>query len=280
MVSSADLARALRPLLELPVERVLVSHGPPVLSGGGAAIKERHRGGVRGRLRHRDRDRGRQDRGRGGDRPHAARGGRARGGVQARGQRAGRLRRWRAAARPRAAPGGRRIEPGRRRDRALPLRATGLAPPRGRARRARRSSPARLRDAARAAAADADVLVCEGVGGFLVPLTLGYLVRDLARDLALPGRDRGGAGARHDQPHPADRRGGPGRRASRWRLVVLTPVARGARRIERSNLEAIRRLGAVEVLETLAALDLGAPDSWPELRRARSRAGFSRRARV
>jgi hypothetical protein len=39
-VSSADLARALRPLLELPVERVLVSHGPPVLSGGGAAVKD------------------------------------------------------------------------------------------------------------------------------------------------------------------------------------------------------------------------------------------------
>lgn len=32
------LARALRPLLELPVERVLVSHGPPVLRDGRAAI--------------------------------------------------------------------------------------------------------------------------------------------------------------------------------------------------------------------------------------------------
>ena len=34
---------------------------------------------------------------------------------------------------------------------------------------------------ARAAAAGADLLVCEGVGGLLVPLTAGYLVRDLAR---------------------------------------------------------------------------------------------------
>ena len=38
---------------------------------------------------------------------------------------------------------------------------------------------------ARAAAA-ADVVVVEGVGGLLVPLTLGYSVRDLAVDLGLP----------------------------------------------------------------------------------------------
>jgi hypothetical protein len=35
----AGLAEALRPLLELPVERVLVSHGPPVLRHGHAAIE-------------------------------------------------------------------------------------------------------------------------------------------------------------------------------------------------------------------------------------------------
>jgi dethiobiotin synthetase len=39
---------------------------------------------------------------------------------------------------------------------------------------------------ARAVEADADVLVCEGVGGLLVPLTPGYLIRDLALDLHLP----------------------------------------------------------------------------------------------
>jgi hypothetical protein len=33
-----ELRRRLRPLLELPVERVLVSHGEPVLSGGPAAL--------------------------------------------------------------------------------------------------------------------------------------------------------------------------------------------------------------------------------------------------
>ena len=37
--TKADLARELRPLLDLPVERVLVSHGEPVLSDGLAALE-------------------------------------------------------------------------------------------------------------------------------------------------------------------------------------------------------------------------------------------------
>ena len=46
--------------------------------------------------------------------------------------------------------------------------------------------PAHLRDRACDASAGADVLVCEGVGGLLVPLTERYSVRDLAVDLGLP----------------------------------------------------------------------------------------------
>lgn len=46
--------------------------------------------------------------------------------------------------------------------------------------------PARITAAARAAAAGADVLVCEGVGGLLVPIADGYSVRDLAVELGLP----------------------------------------------------------------------------------------------
>src|SRR5919106_2682664 len=42
--------------------------------------------------------------------------------------------------------------------------------------------PARLLEAARRH----ELLVCEGVGGLMVPITPGYLVRDLAVDLALP----------------------------------------------------------------------------------------------
>jgi len=46
--------------------------------------------------------------------------------------------------------------------------------------------PSELLAKARNAADRADSLVCEGVGGLLVPLTLGYLIRDLAIDLGLP----------------------------------------------------------------------------------------------
>lgn len=46
--------------------------------------------------------------------------------------------------------------------------------------------PDLLRGAALDATEDCDLLICEGVGGFLVPLTPRYLVRDLARDLAMP----------------------------------------------------------------------------------------------
>jgi dethiobiotin synthetase len=49
-----------------------------------------------------------------------------------------------------------------------------------------RIEPERLRAAAAHAAAGADVLVVEGVGGLLVPLAPDYLVRDFARDLDLP----------------------------------------------------------------------------------------------
>jgi dethiobiotin synthetase len=46
--------------------------------------------------------------------------------------------------------------------------------------------PARLVRTARALGAGADALIAEGVGGLLVPITPGYLIRDLARDLSLP----------------------------------------------------------------------------------------------
>jgi len=47
-------------------------------------------------------------------------------------------------------------------------------------------------------------------------------------------------------------------------LVVLTPWPHGPSEAERSNLEAIRRLGGVEVT-TLEPLDLSDPSSWPAL---------------
>ena len=36
--SHRDLAASLRPLLDLPVRRILVSHGKPVVTGGGRAL--------------------------------------------------------------------------------------------------------------------------------------------------------------------------------------------------------------------------------------------------
>jgi hypothetical protein len=39
-VNRTDLSELLRPLLDLPIERVLVSHGQPVLAGGRAALAE------------------------------------------------------------------------------------------------------------------------------------------------------------------------------------------------------------------------------------------------
>jgi len=46
--------------------------------------------------------------------------------------------------------------------------------------------PTELLAKARSAGDQADALVCEGVGGLMVPLTSGYLIRDLALDLDLP----------------------------------------------------------------------------------------------
>lgn len=46
--------------------------------------------------------------------------------------------------------------------------------------------PSRLLESALAATASAEVLTVEGVGGFMVPLTPDYLIRDLAAELGLP----------------------------------------------------------------------------------------------
>ena len=142
------------------------------------------------RLRHRHRHRGRQDRRRRGDRPHPRRRRAAGRGLQARRHRPRRARR----ARPRAAAPRRRLRA--RATRRSPPTATGRPPPptsprRWPARRSTRSGCSRRRAPRRASA---DALVCEGVGGLLVPLAPGYLVRDLAVDL--------GAAAGRSPPSP------------------------------------------------------------------------------
>jgi dethiobiotin synthetase len=123
--------------------------------------------------------------------------------------------------------------------------------------------PARLVGAARAAAGRADHLVCEGVGGLLVPLTLGYLVRDFARELGLPvviAADPGLGTINHTLlTIEAARAVG-----LEVALVVITPWPVGPSTVERSNREAIERLGEVQTA-VLPPLDVGSPENWPPL---------------
>jgi dethiobiotin synthetase len=126
-----------------------------------------------------------------------------------------------------------------------------------------RIDPDLLRGAALDATEDADLLVCEGVGGFLVPLTDDYLVRDLARDLALPVVIVAAAGLgtiSHTLLTIESVRATGLEVAS----VVLNCWPAEPSAMERSNLETIERVGSVPV-QTLPELDLGAPDSWPAL---------------
>ena len=105
--------------------------------------------------------------------------------------------------------------------------------------------PPELVAQARAQAERADVLVAEGVGGLLVPITPGYLIRDLALDLDLPlvVAARPGLGtishtlltleaARTAGLEPVG--------------VVMTPWADGDP-MARSNRETVERIGDVKV---------------------------------
>ena len=126
-----------------------------------------------------------------------------------------------------------------------------------------RIDPDRLLAAARAAAEGAGLLVCEGVGGLLVPLTLGYLVRDLARDLALPlvVAASPGLGTINHTLLTVESARAVGLEVA---AVVLTPWPDQPGTLETSNREAISRLGAVDVA-VLPPIGLADPDGWPSL---------------
>jgi len=127
-----------------------------------------------------------------------------------------------------------------------------------------RIDPEVLRQAARAAGAGAEALVCEGVGGLLVPLAADYLVRDLAVDLGLPlvVAASPGLGTINHTLLTVDSARAAGLEVA---AVVLTPWPERPSEVEASNCETIAALGDVEVL-TLPQLDLAAPESWPGLR--------------
>jgi dethiobiotin synthetase len=126
-----------------------------------------------------------------------------------------------------------------------------------------RIEPAQLLLAAVHAERSADMLVCEGVGGFLVPLTPDYLVRDLAADLRLPVviAATPGLGTINHTLLTIEAVRAAGLEVA---SVVLTPWPDWPRELERGNREAIAEIGAVSV-KVLPRLDLGRPASWPRL---------------
>jgi len=97
-----------------------------------------------------------------------------------------------------------------------------------------------------AAARAHELVVCEGVGGLLVPITPGYLVRDLAVDLALPVviAARPGLGTINHtlMTLEAARAGG-----LRVAAVVMTPWPDEPTAMERSNRATVERMGDVDV---------------------------------
>lgn len=122
-----------------------------------------------------------------------------------------------------------------------------------------------LRAAAHSALVMGDVMVAEGVGGLMVPLAAGYLVRDLAADLALPlviaARPGLGTISHTLMTLECARSAGLDVRA-----VVLTPWPARPSHMLCSNRDTIAHLGDVEVM-TLGEVDLrrAALDPRPQL---------------
>ena len=102
--------------------------------------------------------------------------------------------------------------------------------------------PARILAAGRAH----ELLVSEGVGGLMVPITPGYLVRDLAVDLGLPVviAARTGLGTINHTLLTIEAARAAGLSVAG---VVMTPWPTEPEPIERSNRETIERLGGVPV---------------------------------
>ena len=125
--------------------------------------------------------------------------------------------------------------------------------------------PAELVAAARAH----ELVVCEGVGGLLVPITPGSLGRDLAVDLALPVviAARPGLGTINHSLLTVEAARATGLRVAG---VVMTPWPEEPTPMERSNRATVEQLGRVAVSglprttpDALAAAGAGLPlDDW------------------
>ncbi|HEX5989577.1 MAG TPA: dethiobiotin synthase [Solirubrobacterales bacterium] len=123
--------------------------------------------------------------------------------------------------------------------------------------------PERLRQAATAAAVRADAVVCEGVGGLLVPLSPGYLVRDLAIDLGYPLVivAAPGLGTINHTLLTIEAARAAGLEIA---AIVLNPWPEEPTEIESSNRETIAGLAGTPVL-TLPQIDIADPNTWPPL---------------
>jgi dethiobiotin synthetase len=97
-----------------------------------------------------------------------------------------------------------------------------------------------------AAAGRHELLVCEGVGGLMVPITTGYLVRDLAVDLGLPVvvAARTGLGTINHTLLTVEAARGAGLSVAG---VVMTPWPADPEPIEHSNRVTVERLAGVAV---------------------------------
>jgi dethiobiotin synthetase len=132
-----------------------------------------------------------------------------------------------------------------------------------------RIEPAQLLGRALAAAADAEALIVEGVGGLNVPLTGAYLVRDFAADLGLPLLvvARTGLGTINHSLLTVESARAAGLEVA---AVVFTRWPEQPSEMELSNRDTVAALGQVEVA-TLGELYTGPPvnpvsglpiDSW------------------
>jgi dethiobiotin synthetase len=118
--------------------------------------------------------------------------------------------------------------------------------------------PAELVGSARAAGEES-VLVAEGVGGLLVPLTPGYLVRDLAVDLGLPVvvAARTGLGTINHTLLTVEAARAAGLHVCG---IVMTPWPSTPKPIEVSNVDTVSRLSGVQV----TGLPWTTPEGLPE----------------
>jgi len=126
-----------------------------------------------------------------------------------------------------------------------------------------RIDPERLIAEARRVEAEADYLVCEGVGGLLVPLAPDYLVRDFASDLGLPlvVAAPPGLGTINHTLLTLEAAQQAGLDVA---LVVLTPWPGDPDEVESSNRRTMEKLTGAP-LAALPRLELADPASWPAL---------------